>query len=477
MRRLLSCACGGFLCWWAASCAVGPDYKRPEVSALTPGDWHWKQAEPGDAVAKGEWWKLFHDPILDGLESNALAGNQDLRAAVARVDQARAAARMERSQFFPEVSLDPSFSRQRTTGHLPTPIPFKVPAAYFNTYSAPLDLSYEVDLWGRVRRSFAAARAQAQGSVSDYQNVLLTLTADIAVDYFLLRSQDGQIAALRRTVEARKDSVALLNARFSAGATAEIDLVRARTELATAKGELADSIRQRAETANALALLCGKPASSFAIAEQQTAGSPPAAPIALPSSVLERRPDIAAAERSLAAKNEQIGVARAAYFPVLRLTGQAGFLSAEAQNVFSWDSRVWSIGPSVSLPLFNGGRTRAEVKQAEGAYEEGVASYRQTVLRAFKEVEDCLAQIALWDEQNTAQDEALASTRKVAALARARFNAGTSSYLEVIDAERDALAQERQQALLQGERFGASVRLIKALGGGWNDNQFISSYR
>ena len=436
---------------------------------MTPGNWHWKQAEPGDAVPKGEWWRLFHDPILDDLESNALAGNQDLRAAVARVDQARAAARLERSQFFPEVSLDPSFSRQRTTGHLPTPIPFKVPAATFDTYSAPLDISYEVDLWGRVRRAFAAARAQAQGSVSDYQNVLLTLNGDVAVDYFLLRSQDSQMAALRRTIQLRQESVALLSARYSAGTIGETDLVRARTELATARGDLADLTRQRAETANALALLCGKPASLFEIAEQPSIGPPPKAPIALPSSVLERRPDIASAERSLVAKCEQIGVARAAYFPVLRLTGQAGFLSADAKDLFSWDSRVWSIGPSVSLPLFNGGRTRSEVKQAEGAYEEGVAGYRQTVLRAFKEVEDSLAQIVLWDEQNAAQNDALDSARKVAVLARARYQAGAISYLEVIDAERDVLAQERQQASLQGERFGAAVRLIKALGGGWTE--------
>ncbi len=449
------------------SCAVGPDYKRPDVTNITPPDWHWKIAEPKDAIPKGAWWTIFKDTVLDEMETGAVANNQSLRAAVARVDEARAAARLSRSQFFPQLSLDPLFSRQRTSANQPTPIPFKLPTAFLNTYSVPLDLSYEVDLWGRVRRSFEAAQAQAQASVSDYQNVLLTLTADVAVNYFLVRSLDTEVAVLRRTVELRDESVRLLKDRFAAGAVSEIDVAQAKTELASARADLADTTRQRAETLNALALLCGKPASSFEISERPVTTSPPVVPAGLPSSLLERRPDISKAERDLAASNAQIGVARAAYFPVLHLTGQAGYLSAKADSLFSDSSRIWSIGPGVSLPLFTGGRIAAGVDQAKAAYEETLADYRQTVLRAFKEVEDSLAQIVLRNQQDTAQAEALAAASRVNELAKARYEAGTVSHLEVIDAERNMLQYERLKAQIEGQRFAASVRLIKALGGVW----------
>jgi multidrug efflux system outer membrane protein len=460
-------ASSGVLSLLLASCAVGPNYKKPEVKDLTPTDWRWKTGEPRDEVPKGEWWVVFNDPVLNRLETEAVNHNQNLQAVVARVDQARAAARLTRSEFFPTLALDPAFSRQRTSGHLPTPIPIQVPSAYINTFSLPLDLSYEVDLWGRVRRSFEAARAQAQASVADYQNTLLTLTADVAVDYFLLRSQELETTTLRSTVALRNESVVLLQARVAAGAIPESDLARAKTELATVKEDLADALRRKAETVDALALLCGAPASSFEVAEQPGVPSPPAVPAGLPSLLLERRPDIAGAERRLAAKNAEIGVARAAYFPVLRLTGQAGYLSAEASDLFEWNNRVWSIGPSISLPLFNAGRTAADVKRAEGEYQEDLAVYRQTVLTAFKEVEDSLAQIRFRNDQAAAQTEALGSAKRVAELARVRYQAGATSYLEVVDAERTVLQQQQQEAQLQSERFAATVRLIKALGGGW----------
>jgi len=451
------------------ACAVGPDYKKPEVTNLTPTDWRWKPSEPRDGMPKGEWWGVFNDPVLAGLETQAVTHNQNLQAVIARVDQARAAARLTRSQFFPELSLDPAFSRQRTSGTLPTPIPVRIPSTYFNTYSVPLDLSYEVDLWGRVRRSFESARAQAQASVADYQNALLTLTADVAVNYFLLRSLDVETASLQQTIESRKESVALLQARFAAGTVPEIELARAKTELASAREDLADTLRRRAETLNALSLLCGAPASTFEIANQASAASPPVVPAGLPSLLLERRPDVAAAERRLAAKNAEIGVARAAYFPALRLTGQAGYLSAESSDLFAWNNRVWSIGPSLNLPVFNGGHTAADVRRAEGAYEEALAIYRDAVLTAFKEVEDSLAQIRFRNDQANAQAEALSSAQRVAELARTRYRAGATGYLEVADAEREALQEQRQGALLQSERFAATVRLIKALGGGWEN--------
>lgn len=464
LRRLAgACAILIALC----SCAVGPDYRRPDVGELTPEGWRWKPAEPADAIPKGEWWSLFRDPVLDGLESDAVAGNPDVRAAVARVDQARAAARISRSRLFPELSLDPSLRRERTSGNPPTPIPFDVPSAHLNTFSVPLDLSYELDLWGRVRRSLEAATAQAQARASEYQNVLLTLTADVAVNYFLVRSLDAEIAALRRTVELHGETVRILEERFRQGALPEMEVAQARTERAVTQADLADATRRRAETIHALALLCGKPAGSFDLAESPVTLAPPAVPAGLPSSLLERRPDIARAERTLAARSAGIGVARAAYFPALRLTGQAGFLSDDAGKLFTADSRVWSIGPSLSLPLFNAGRTAAEVEQAEAAYEEALAEYRKTVLAAVKDVEDSLAQILLRNEQAAVQAEAVASAGRVAVLARARYEAGAASYLEPVDAGRNLLRQERRQAELAGQRFAASVRLIKALGGGW----------
>jgi multidrug efflux system outer membrane protein len=448
------------------------------VADITPAEWRWKIAEPGDAAPKGEWWKVFKDPVLDNLETGAAANNQTLREAVARVDEARSAARISRSKFFPELSLDPSISRQRTSANQPTPIqippPFKLSSVNLNTFSVPFDLSYEVDLWGRVRRSFEAAHAQAEASVSDYQNVLLTLTADVAVNYFLIRSLDSEIATLKRTVEIREESVRILNDRFNIGTISEIDVARAKTELAGSKSDMADTVRRRAETLNALALLCGRPASSFDIAENKPTASLPIVPAGLPSALLERRPDISRAERNLAARNAQIGVAKAAYFPVLRLTGQAGYLSSEADNLFTTDSRVWSIGPGIALPLFNGGRTAAQVSQAEAVYQETLAEYRQTVLTAVKEVEDSLAQIVLRNEQAGAQAQAVNSAGRVADLAKVRYDAGVITYLEVVDAERTLLQQQRLSVQLEGQQFAAGVRLIKALGGGWDTSAIPS---
>lgn len=469
-KLIWQCAILAVLC----SCSVGPDYKRPEVSNITPSDWRWKIAEPKDAVPKGEWWKLFKDQVLDELEAGAVSNNQNLRAAVARIDEYRAAARLSSSQFFPELSLEPSFSRQRTSANQPIAIPipsqFKVVSMHLNSFSVPLDLSYEVDLWGRVRRSLESAQAEAGASVADYYNVLLALTADVATNYFTGRSLDAEIAVLRRTVELRGESVSILTDRFTVGTIPESDLAQAKTELASAKAQLADTARQRAQTINAIALLCGRPASSFEIPELPLVASPPAIPTGLPSSLLERRPDIGRAERNLAAKNAQIGVALAAYFPVLHLTGQAGYLSSKVDNLFSNDSRIWSFGPGVSLPLFTGGRTAAGVDQAKASYRESLADYRQTVLTAFKEVEDSLAEIVFTNEQTAAQDEALASAERVRKLAKDRYEAGTISQFELLDAERNKLQYELQKVQTEGQRFGASVRLIKALGGGWGDS-------
>ena len=320
-----------------ASCAVGPAYHPPDSARFTPADWHWQPAQPSDAAPKGNWWNVFHNPVLAGLESNAVAGNQNLRAAVARVDQARAAARMTRSQFFPELSLDPSFSRERVSGNQPIPfsIPFKMKPVYINTFNVPLDLSYELDFWGRVRRSFQSAAADAQAAAADTQNVLLTLTADVAVNYFLVRSLDSQIAASEAGVKSREYSARILQTRYEAGSIPEIDAVAGQNRVGG--GPLRPGRPPAPARRNA-----GCPGPPLRPPGRHSIWRLPrlhrssrSFPPAFPSSVLERRPDIASAERTLAAKSAQIGVARAAYFPVVRLTGQAGYLSGHAGNLFN----------------------------------------------------------------------------------------------------------------------------------------------
>ena len=469
MKKLRTYLCCFALLALFSACAVGPDYKRPDTAEITPPDWRWKIAEPRDEVPKGEWWKVFRDPVLDDLESTAVAANQDLRAAMARVDASRAAARIPRSEFFPAVSLDPLMKRERTSGNLPTPIPIYIPSAYVNTFSVPFDLTYEIDLWGRVRRSYESARAEARASAADCGNIMLALTADVAANYFLLRSLDAEITVLKRTITLRNDKVRILEGRYSTGAIAEMDLSQAKAEAAATKADLADADRRRAETQNALALLCGKPASSFNVAPGVRASNPPAIPLGLPSSLLERRPDIARAERTLQSRNAQIGVAKAAYFPALRLTGQAGYLTNTVDQLLTPSSGVWSIAPNVTFPVFNAGRTGANVDKARALYEEALAQYRQTVLTAFREVEDSLAQIVLQNDQADALKDAAASSGKVIVMAKGRYDAGATNYLEVVDAERKTLQYELTLAQLDAKRFAATVRLIKALGGGWED--------
>lgn len=450
-----------------SSCAVGPDYKKPEVDV--PTDWRWKKAEPKDETPKGDWWLVFHDDGLNALVQQAVANNQELRAAVARVDELRAKSRSVGSQFVPTVTEDPSATRSRSSVNAPLPFPITVPSVTQNTFNVPMDLSYEVDLWGRVRRSFESSGAEAQASAADYQNVLLTLTAEVATRYFQLRELDSEVAILRQTLKLRDDGVEIQTQRFQTGLIPELDLARAQNERSIAKSELSDVERQRAETESELALLCGQPASSFQIKEHPLDIQPPEIPVGLPSDLLERRPDIARAERTLAARNADIGVAYAAFFPTVHLTGQAGYLSVETKNLFNWESSVWSLGPSVSLPLFTGGRNQANLKEARAAYEEAVAQYRQQVLVAFRDVEESLSQIQFYREQSDADSEGLVATRKAADLAQDRYRTGTINYFEVIDTERDRLQSERASAKVLGHRLAAAIRLIKSLGGGWHE--------
>ena len=452
----------------AGPLTIGPDYKRPATDA--PARYkaeemgQWKEGQPIDHLPKGSWWEIFGDAELNALEAQALTANQELKAAFATVNQARASARIARADFFPTLSLDPRFSRDRFSANQ-EPYFGSITA---NTFHVPLDLSYEIDLWGRVRRGFESARAEAAASTAAFQNVLLTLQADVAQNYFSLRATDLELATIQRTVELRVEQLTIVSNRFESGLGAELDVARAATEVAATEAELAGLTRRRVELENALAILTGQQPSGFKIPPRTTLNEPVAIPPGLPSALLERRPDIAEAERQLAADNARIGVAKAAFFPVLRLTGSGGFLSAEAENLFQWDSRVWSIGPSLSLPIFAGGRNRAGYQRAQARFEESVARYRQRVLVAFGEVENSLAAVRLLASQSAAQERAVTSARAAREMALESFNAGIIRYLDVIDADRVALQNERLRAQIAGQRLISTVQLIKALGGGWN---------
>lgn len=446
--------------------AVAPEYKAVELGA-------WKQGRPLDNVPRGNWWEIFGDAKLNELEAQALASNQDLKAAVARVDQSRASARVARSEFLPNLNLDPSFSRQRFS-------PNQEPSfgnVTANTFSMPLDLSYEVDLWGRVRRSFESARADAQASLASYYGVLLTLQADVAENYFAIRALDAEIGTVDGTVDLRKQQVQLVRSRFDGGVGSDLDVARAETELATTEAEAASLAQRRAELENAIAILTGSSPSSFRLMADtnQWSPQPPLIPAGLPGELLERRPDVAEAERQLASANARIGVAKAAFFPVLTLTGSGGYLSADIDSLFKWDSRTWSLGPSLSLPLFAGGRNKANYRRSQSAYQEAVAHYRQQVLVAFGEVEDSLSGIRHFADEAEAQQRAVSNAQRAADLATDRYRSGIVSYLEVVDASREALQSERANAQLTGLRLIASVQLIKALGGGWRTEMLHAS--
>ncbi len=450
-----------------AACTVGPDHVAPDVTDITPGKWKWQSASPRDDVSKGEWWKVFKDRELNRLEALAVASNNDLRAAVARVDQAMATARVSSTAWIPDVAAKPSAQRERTSGNPPSPVPIPIPSAQINSFNVPLQLSYEIDFWGRIRRSVEAAKADAVGSMADYQNVLLTLTGEVAANYFQLCALDGELTTLRRTLDSREKSLSIIEQRFRAGVLPEVDDARARSELATTKSDLADVQRQREELVAVLALLCGQPASTFSISERSVAGSVPQIPAGLPSTLLERRPDIASAERKVAASNARIGVEVAGYFPAVSLTGQGGYLSNDTSSLFLADSRIWSIGPSVSVPITGFFVTKAKVNRAKAVHEEAIASYRQTVLAAIKDAETSLIQIQYRKQQVSAQTDAVAAAQRATDLVRSRYAGGAVSYLELLDAERTSLALERQSSQLQAQRQIATVRLIKALGGQW----------
>lgn len=461
-----------------AGCSVAPVYQKPTVA--TPGAFkeapantgNWKPAQPSEEMARGEWWKVFGDAKLNELEAQAVDANQSLKAAAARVQEARGVQQQVRSGLFPQ--LNAGFGPERSKASPASQgLPVDGNVAPRTLWRAQAGLSYEVDLFGRVSSGAEAAKADAERSDALYRSVLLALQADVAQNYFQLRELDAEQAVFTRTVTLRTEALKLNQRRFDEGYISELDLARAKSELATARADALSVARTRALSEHSLAILLGKAPAEFSFAPQPLAPMSVQVPAGLPSSLLERRPDIAAAERAMAAANARIGVAKAAYFPQLSLTGIAGYESGALGDLFRWSSRTFLLGPLVgtalSLPIFDGGARSGNLDNANAKYQEEVANYRQKVLLAFQDVEDNLSNLRLQGDQTKEQDDAVTASSRAAQLSRLRYHEGSISYLEVIDAERSVLQSQRAATQLAGAQAVSTVNLIRALGGGWGD--------
>jgi multidrug efflux system outer membrane protein len=449
-------------------CAVGPNYQRPEATtipeAYSGAEGEWKTANPQAHLPKGNWWEIFGDPELSSLEAEAAAANQDIKAAAARFGQARAVADVARSGLFPRLGAAFQPARQRDSENRPVG---GKPGETYNSFTVPFDLSYELDLWGRVRRTVESATAQREASADDVESVRLAIQAEVAADYLAIRALDADKALLLSSIEVYRKSLELARNRRAGGMVSDLDVAQAETVLKTTQAQLPDNALQRAKFEHALAVLTGKNASLFHVEERPLEMGPLILPPDLPSELLERRPDISAAERRMAAANANIGVATAAFFPTVKFNGLAGFQSADIGMLFDWPSRLWAVGPSLTLPLFQGGQLTANLRQAKAAHEETVARYSQTVLTAFADVENNLAAEHLLAGQYEQVMDALQSARKQLEIANNRYSSGLVTYLEVATAQNAALSTERASVRLRGQQLIAVVALIKSLGGGW----------
>ncbi|RJG07841.1 efflux transporter outer membrane subunit [Noviherbaspirillum cavernae] len=457
-----------------AGCAA-PELRAPELDvpsgykeAAVTESARWKPAQPAEAQPRGEWWKAFNDSTLDKLIEDATTANANLATAAARVKQARALAGVAEADRIPTVGVE--FSGQRGRGS-PVSLGLSQDTAVVpvTAWQGRLTASYEVDLFGRVANNISAAQADAQASEATYRSVLLALQADVAQTYFRLRAADGELAVLNETVRLREENVRINQRRYDLGDLGELDLARSKTELSTTRSDAIAMERQRALLEHALAVLLGKPAAAFSAQNNPLPESAvlPGIPAGLPSALLERRPDIAAAQRAMIAANARIGVARSAMFPALRLTGAGGYQSEDIADLFMWSSRTWVVGALLSLPIIDGGRNKANIARSEAALEESVADYRQSVLAAFAEVEDNLVGLRTLAGQAQSIDDAVASARRSAELANKLYLAGRSGYLDVLDAQRNLATVERSAVQLRGARATTTVALIRSLGGGW----------
>ena len=463
-----------------SGCMLGPNYARPETEA--PAAYKeaqgWKTAQPRETEPRGPWWTVFNDPQLDALLGQVGVSNQTIKAAEARVREARALTQQAQAAYFPIVTANASATRgggRATIGGSTDVSGGGVGGAVRNSYNVSLDVNWEIDLWGRVRRTVEAGEATAQASLADLEAAKLSAQAQLAEDYFLLRAQDAQIRLLTETVDAYQKSLQLTRNQYAVGVAARADVAQAETQLKSTQAQALDAGVQRAQLEHAIAVLLGKAPANFSIAPEPVATTFPPIPLGLPSELLERRPDIAAAERRTAAANAQVGVAEAAFFPSLTLSATGGFQSSVLSQLFTLPSRYWSLGPALAATIFDAGLRRAQTAQAMATYDENVANYRQTVLAGFQEVEDNLAALRILEQEAAVQDEAVKSARESLTITLNQYRAGTANYLAVVVAQAVALSNERTALTILARRLTASVTLIKALGGGWDTAQLPPS--
>ena len=460
-----------------AGCMVGPDYSKPSVpmTAAYKEDQGWKLARPLDHIPRGKWWEVFGDPQLNALEEQVSQANQNVKVAEAHFRQARAMIGFFRAGLFPTVTAGASATSMRN-GALS---PFSTSSVGASSGTSPGgkstgeflltgDISYEIDLWGRIRRSVTAAREEAQATAGDLETARLSIQAELAFDYFELRSADAQQRLLNDTVKAFDEALQLTIRRFEGGAAPKSDVAQAQTQLETTQVQATDIAVQRAAFEHAIAVLIGKPPADFSLPAAPLDLQPPNIPAGLPSELLERRPDIAAAERRVAEANEQIGIAKAAYFPTVTLNALLGLESSSIRNFGGWQSFLWAVGSSLAQTIFDGGRRRATSEAALAGYDATVASYRQATLDAFQQVEDNLAALRILEQETQQQARAVLSAQESLQLFTNRYKGGVDNYLQVITAQTVALANERNQVDIMRRRMDASVLLVKALGGGWH---------
>ena len=482
--RALRSALAALVAVSLTACTVGPKYHTPTAQLpdsykeLTPRDYPqtagWSTAQPSDGILRGKWWEIFHDPQLNALEEKVDVSNQTVAAATANFMAARAIVREARSQYFPSVSTNPSITAQRpsssnstkaTTGSSSQSVPT------FTAYSLPFDATWQPDLFGRVRNTVRSTLAGAQVSAADLENVRLSVQAELAVDYFSLRGQDSLRNLLDKTVVDFQQSLDLTKVLYETGISSDEAVAQAETQLESTQAQATAVGIARAQFEHAIATLTGQPASIFTVAPEPLDIQPPAIPYGVPSQLLERRPDIAAAERVVAQANAQIGIAKTAYFPVVSLDASAGFQSTHIAEWFTWPSRFFSVGPALAQTLFDAGLRRATVQQFRAQYDEQVANYRQTVLTAFQQVEDNLAGLRILSTEIQQQDRAVSSATRNLSLANDRYKLGIDPYLNVLVAEVLLLNNEETLLNLRTSQMTTSVLLIEALGGGWDASQ------
>jgi outer membrane protein, multidrug efflux system len=469
----LLAACVAFL----GGCMVGPNYHRPD--APTPATWKteapWRSSEPSDQIPKGAWWGAFGNDELNNLETQAMAANQDIAGAVARLEQARAQARIAVSSLYPQVGAQPGIARERESANRPfNPGPF-TPISN-SVFQIPFTVSWEPDLFGRIRRTIASANASYQASGADLANVQLTVAAELAGDYFNARQLDSEIAVLDRSVSAFEKGLQLVESRQKGGVASGLDVAQELTLLDTTRTQAILLRQQRAQFEDAIAVLIGKPASDYSLPNAEISSTPPAVPLGMPSDLLERRPDVAESERQMAAASEQIGIAQTAYYPSFPMSAGIGTQSTGIAQIANGASTFWSVGVSAVESIFTGGARRAQVQFEQAGYQNTVAGYRGTVLNAFREVEDNLASLSVLDQAQKTQANAVEDARRALDIATNRYTGGLVSYLDVITAQQTLLQNEQLAATIQGERLVSSVMLIKALGGGW-DAQSIAALK